>query len=205
MAFKLGEFMRQLESAEQLVFTNIQSSLNVKNALLADASFHSLVASIGLSIADALRKGQKIFFFGNGGSAADAQHLAAELTGRYLIDRSSLPAIALTANTSSITAISNDYSYELVFARQLQGLSSKGDVAFGISTSGNSANVLRAFEVAAERELLTVGMTGKDGGGMKDVVDHCICVPSDDTPRIQECHILVGHIICEIIEKSLFS
>jgi len=135
-------------------------------------------------------------------SAADAQHLAAELTGRYLKERPALPALTLTANTSALTAIANDYSYDLVFSRQLQALGNKGDVAFGISTSGNSQNVIKAMEMAAAQGLVTVGLTGATGGRLRTAVTHCLCVPSTDTPRIQECHILTGHILCEIIESQ---
>ncbi|MGH9641616.1 MAG: SIS domain-containing protein, partial [Terriglobales bacterium] len=140
-----------------------------------------------------------------GGSAADAQHLAAEFVGRYLKERSALPALALTANTSALTAIANDYAYDLVFARQVQAVGNRGDVAFGISTSGNSPNVVKAMEVAAATGLVTVGLTGASGGRLRCVVEHCLCVPSNDTPRIQECHILTGHILCEIIESQCCS
>jgi D-sedoheptulose 7-phosphate isomerase len=197
--------MKQVRAVEQLVIRNIQGSLDVKSALLHDRDFQNLLVTIGLKMADALRKGNKIFFFGNGGSAADAQHLAAELTGRYLRDRPGLPGIALTVNTSAMTAIANDFSYDLVFARQLQALSSKGDVAVGISTSGGSLNVLSALKMGRERGLLTIAMTGRTGGKLKDVADHCICIPSDETPRVQESHILAGHILCEIIEEELFN
>lgn len=190
---------------EQLLVKSIQNSLEVKSALLHDKDFRSLVTIVGQRMAEALRKGNKIIYFGNGGSAADAQHLEAELAGRYLRDRKGLPGLALTSNASSITAIANDYSFEMVFARQLESLSNPGDIAVGISTSGNSANVLKAAKVGRERGLLTVGMTGRSGGKLKGEVDYCICVPSDDTPRIQESHILIGHILCEIIEAVLCS
>ena len=150
----------------------------------------------------ALEHGGKLILFGNGGSAADAQHLAAELTGRYLLERRALPAIALTTNTSCLTAIGNDYSYDQIFSRQIEAIGSKGDVAVGISTSGNSKNVLEAFVEAKRKGLTTIGMTGSTGGKVRHVVDHCLCVPSDQTPRIQEAHILLGHILCEFIEAS---
>jgi D-sedoheptulose 7-phosphate isomerase len=140
--------------------------------------------------------------FGNGGSAADAQHLAAELVGRYQHERRALPALALTANTSTLTAIGNDYSYERVFARQLEALGSPGDVAVGISTSGKSPNVLSAMRTAKEIPVTTVGMTGMQGGDLAGLADYCICVPSEQTPRIQEGHILIGHILCEVIEQK---
>lgn len=145
-----------------------------------------------------------MFFCGNGGSAADAQHLAAELTGRFLKERSSLAGIALTTNTSAITAIANDYSYEEVFSRQLEGCGRAGDVLVGISTSGNSGNVVRALEAARSRKLVTVGLTGKRGGKVADAAEYCIRIPSDETPRIQEAHILSGHILADIIETELF-
>jgi D-sedoheptulose 7-phosphate isomerase len=197
--------MKQVRDAEQRAVKNIQESLDVKRALLHDQDFLALVVEVGHRMADAVRKGNRIFYFGNGGSAADAQHLGAELTGRYLRDRPGLPGIALTVNTSAITAIANDYSFEMVFARQLEALSKTGDVAVGITTSGNSANVLSAMKVARQRGLLTIGMTGQSGGKLKDAVDFCICIPSDQTPRIQESHILTGHILCEIIEEDLFN
>ncbi|HUB01922.1 MAG TPA: D-sedoheptulose 7-phosphate isomerase, partial [Terriglobales bacterium] len=148
--------------------------------------------------------GNKILFFGNGGSAADAQHLAAELSGRFLKERRSLPGLALTTNTSVLTAIGNDYSFDEVFARQVRGIGSGGDIAFAITTSGNSPNVLRAVEAAREKGLVTIGLTGGTGEKLRKAVEMCICIPSDETPRIQEGHILTGHILCELIEEALF-
>jgi len=193
-----------MQSVERLVVRSILSSVDVKTALLQDRAFHNLLITVGLKMAQAIRDGHRVFFFGNGGSAADAQHLAAELTGRYLRDRPPLPGIAITVNSSSITAIANDFSFDAVFARQLEALSSKGDVAIGISSSGDSANVLRAMKVGRERGLVTIGMTGRTGGKLKHVADYCICIPSDETPRVQESHILAGHILCEILEAELF-
>jgi D-sedoheptulose 7-phosphate isomerase len=156
-------------------------------------------------MSDALRNGKKVIFFGNGGSAADAQHLAAELLGRfYLSDRVALPGIALTTNTSVLTAIGNDYGYDLVFSRQLRGLGSRGDVAVGISTSGNSPNVVAALETAAEMGLVTIGLTGRSGGKVKSIAKYCFCMPTEDTPRIQEAHIFTGHLLCELVEVELF-
>lgn len=195
--------MNRPVSIEQIIAKGIQDSLEVKSALLRDKDFISLLMTVGRHMAEALLKSNKIIYFGNGGSAADAQHLAAELTGRYRHDRQGLQGLALTVNASSITAIANDYSYEMVFARQLEALSNPGDVAVGISTSGNSANVLKAIEVGRERGLLTIGMTGRGGGKLRAAVDCCICIPSEDTPRIQESHILIGHILCEVIEEVL--
>ena len=189
---------------EDTIRDRIRRSIDVKQALLRDETFGALVADAALQIVKALRAGGKVLFFGNGGSAADAQHLAAEFTGRYLKERKALPALALHANTSALTAIGNDYGFDLVFARQLEALGKEGDVAVGISTSGNSPNVLRALEVAKSKSIYTVALTGASGGKMKDVADCTIRIPSDETPRIQECHILTGHIICEIAEEMLF-
>jgi D-sedoheptulose 7-phosphate isomerase len=197
--------MKTEESATlltDLVRDRIQRSIEVKQALLLDANFRELVAQAAIQIVKALRAGGKLLCCGNGGSAADAQHIAAEFTGRYLKERRALPALALNANTSSLTAIGNDYGFDLVFVRQLEALGKEGDVLLGISTSGNSRNVLRAMEVAKEKSIYTIALTGS-GGKMKDLADCAICIPSDQTPRIQECHILTGHIICEIAEDML--
>jgi len=188
---------------QDLIKARIQRSIEIKQALLSDAAFHDTVANVALQIVKSLRAGGKVMFFGNGGSAADAQHLAAEFTGRYLKERPALPALALHANTSSLTAIGNDYGFEFVFARQLEALGKAGDVAVGISTSGNSPNVLRALVAAKARSIYTVALAGKTGGKMKQLADCTICIPTDETPRIQECHILAGHLICEIAEEML--
>jgi len=190
-------------SLSDLVRDRIQRNIEVKQALLLDAAFHERVAQAAMQIVKALRAGGKVIFLGNGGSAADAQHLAAEFTGRYLKERRALPALALHANTSSVTAIGNDYGFDLVFARQLEALGKEGDVVVGISTSGNSRNVLRALEVAKSKLIYTVALTGASGGAMKNLADCTICIPSQETPRIQECHILMGHIICEIAEEMM--
>ena len=190
--------------AQDLVRDRIQSSINVKQALLKDSAFHDLVAQVAMQIVKSLRAGGKVLFFGNGGSAADAQHLAAEFTGRYLRERRALPALALHANTSALTAIGNDYGFDFVFARQLEALGKEGDVAVGISTSGNSSNVVRAMEVAKSKSIYTVALVGASGGAMKELADCALCMPSNETPRIQECHILTGHLICEIVEQTLF-
>jgi D-sedoheptulose 7-phosphate isomerase len=194
----------EAQEASGLVRSRIQRSVEVKQKLLADADFQSLTAQVAMQIVKALRAGGKVFFFGNGGSAADAQHLAAEFTGRYLKERCALPALALNANSSGITAIGNDYGFDLVFARQVEALGKPGDVAVGISTSGNSPNVVRALETAKARGIFAVALTGASGGVLKDLADCTIRIPSDETPRIQECHILTGHIICEIVEETLF-
>jgi len=155
-------------------------------------------------IVDCLRDGKKLLVCGNGGSAADSQHLAAELVGRFALERRALPAMALSVNSSVVTAIGNDYGYEQVFSRQLEGLARAGDMAIGITTSGNSANVIRAMESGSAMGLRTIAMTGARGGQIRAAVDECLCVPSDLTPRIQEGHILIGHMLCEYAERDLF-
>ncbi len=186
------------------VLKSIENSIAVKQRLLQDRDFLAMLNTVGMSMVDALQQGHKFFFMGNGGSAADAQHLASEFVGRYLRERMALPAMALSVNTSSLTAIANDYSYEMVFARQLQALGAEGDVAIGLSTSGNSRNVLYAMEAAKAKRMVTVGLSGESGGTLRDCVDYCFCAPSRDTPRIQEAHILIGHLLCEIVEDELF-
>lgn len=157
-----------------------------------------------LAIIDSLKKGGKLFVFGNGGSAADSQHIAAELVGRFKMERRPLPAIALTTDTSALTSIANDYGYEFVFSRQIEALASKGDVALGISTSGNSKNIIEAFKKAGSLGLKVIALSGGDGGKMKDVADISIVVASRDTPRIQESHAMIGHILCGLIEDNIF-
>lgn len=182
----------------------IRESIAAKQALLADEELICLVGEVGLELAETFRRGRRVFLFGNGGSAADAQHIAAELVGRYLFERPALPAMALTVNSSNLTAIANDYSYEAVFARQLEALGAAGDVAIGISTSGNSPNVLLAIEISKRKGMASVGLTGQGGGRLRLLSDRCICVPSQETPRVQEAHILIGHILSEIVETELF-
>jgi len=152
---------------------------------------------------EALKKGNKIFLMGNGGSAADSQHIAAELVGRFKKERKGLPAIALTTDTSILTAVGNDYSFNEIFARQIEALAREGDLVVGISTSGNSENVIKGILKAKEIGCYTVGLLGKDGGNLKELVDLAIIVSSNNTPRIQECHILIGHIVCEIVDMEL--
>lgn len=155
-------------------------------------------------IIESLKRGGKLLVFGNGGSAADSQHIAAELVGRFKMERKALPAIALTTNTSTITAIGNDYGYDVIFSRQIEALGVKGDTVLGISTSGNSKNVIDALKKGKSAGMRTIALTGGAGGKMKNVADVLINVPSKDTPRVQESHIMIGHIICELIEKELF-
>jgi D-sedoheptulose 7-phosphate isomerase len=164
----------------------------------------TLIADVGSRMAESLHSGGTVFFFGNGGSAADAQHLAAELVGRFLRERPPLRAVALSTNTSCLTAVANDYGYELVFARQLQAMGTSGDIAIGISTSGSSKNVLQAFEVAKQKGMTPVALTGSQGRALENVVDYCLCVDSDRTPCIQEVHIMIGHILCEIVDEQLY-
>ncbi|MGB8013045.1 MAG: D-sedoheptulose 7-phosphate isomerase [Terriglobales bacterium] len=192
------------ETAQSLAIARIRDCASVMQTLLASKDYLSMVVTVAAAMTNALRSGNKILFFGNGGSAADAQHLAAELTGRFLKERKSLSGWALTTNSSVLTCVGNDYSFDEVFARQIAGIGSPGDVAFAITTSGNSPNVLRAVSVAREKKLVTVGLTGRTGGKLPSAVDHCICIPSDQTPRIQEAHILTGHILCELIDETLF-
>lgn len=186
---------------QDILRKNIQSSIEVHSRLL-EACLPALNAAAEALIS-AYRGGHKAIFFGNGGSAADAQHLAAEFVGRYLLERPPLPALALHANTSSVTAIANDYGYDQVFARQLQALAAPGDVAVAISTSGNSRSVLEAVTAARKIGVTTIGLTGAEGGRMREMVDVLIAAPSNDTPRIQECHILVGHALCDAVEQAL--
>jgi D-sedoheptulose 7-phosphate isomerase len=192
------------DTAQHLAIVRIRDCASVMQRLLASSEYLSAVVEVAEAMTACLRSGNKILFFGNGGSAADAQHLAAELSGRFRKERPSLSGWALTTNASALTAIGNDYSFDDVFARQIQGVGSAGDVAFAISTSGNSPNVLKAISFAGQKNLVTIGLTGGTGGNLRDVVDHCICVPSDQTPRIQEAHILTGHILCELIDDELF-
>ena len=192
-----------IASLHTLVRESIQRSLEAKQRLLLDPSLHDRIAQVALRIADSFRSGGKVLFFGNGGSAADAQHLAAEFTGRYSKERPAWPSLALTVNPSSVTAIGNDYGFDLVFARQIEALGNQGDVAVGISTSGNSRNVIRALESAKLKSIYGVALTGASGGLLRNIADSTICIPSQETPRIQECHILTGHIICELVEQLM--
>jgi len=189
---------------EQRVRQSIEASIAAMEHLLADAKLAATVSSVTEIMIDAFRGGNKVLLFGNGGSAADAQHIAAEFVGRFAFDRPPLPALELSVNTSCVTAISNDYGFDLVFSRQIEALGQRGDVAVGISTSGQSPNVLQAMATAKKIGLHTVGLTGSAGRKLASAVDHCICVPSYETPRIQECHILIGHIISELVEQAIF-
>ena len=194
----------EADQFEQRVSQSIKSSIAVKEHLLNTPGLITTLSRVTQILIDAFKAGNKVLLFGNGGSAADAQHMAAEFVGRFAFDRPALPALALSVNTSCVTAIGNDYGFDRVFSRQIEALARSGDVAIGISTSGNSPNVISAMPVAKKMGLHTVGLTGSTQGGVADAVDHCICVPSTETPRIQECHILIGHIISELVEQTIF-
>jgi len=183
----------------------IQSAIDIKQQVLQNNQLLTTISKVAEAITSSLKNNGRIYFCGNGGSAADAQHLAAEFSGRFYTDRKALPAEALHCNTSYLTAVANDYSYDVVYARLIDGIGNKGDVLVGLSTSGNSANIVKAFEVARKKGITTVGFTGLDGGAMKSLSDHLINIPSKDTPRIQESHIMIGHIICQLVEENYFS
>lgn len=181
----------------------MEASIATHQRLLNSGGTVRLIAAVAESIVKAMQQEGKLLLFGNGGSAADAQHIAAEFVGRFAIERAALPAFALSVNTSCLTAIGNDYGFDQVFARQIEAFGKAGDVAVGISTSGNSPNVLLGLAKAKEIGLTTVALTGDSGGNMKNDADYCICAPSSETPRIQECHILIGHAIAELVEKAI--
>ena len=182
----------------------IEDSIATKQAIVSGRTHMQTISQIANAITACYRNGGKVLFCGNGGSAADAQHLAAELSGRFYFDRPPLDAEALHVNSSYVTAVANDYTYDEIYSRYVNGVGKKGDVLIGISTSGNSENILRALTVAKSKGMVTVAMTGESGGKMKDMVDFLLNVPSTDTPRIQEAHILLGHIFCQIVEEDLF-
>lgn len=182
----------------------IEKSIATKQQIITDKTLMVTVQKISDAIVNCYKNGGKVLFCGNGGSAADAQHLAAELSGRFYFDRPPLEAEALHVNSSYVTAIANDYSYNDIYSRYVNGVGKSGDVIIGFSTSGNSENIVRALKVAKEKNLITVGMTGASGGKMKELSDYLLNVPSTDTPRIQESHIMLGHIFCEIVEQQLF-
>jgi len=190
--------------AADFVQREIAESTQIKQRLLADQALLAQIDAVGRKLIDVYRAGGKTLLAGNGGSAADAQHIAAEFVSRFNFDRPGLPSIALTTDTSALTAISNDYGYDRLFSRQLEANGQKGDVFIGISTSGNSPNILHALEACRERAILAVGLTGETGGKMARLCDYCLKMPSRSTPRIQECHILVGHTLCAMVEEALF-
>jgi D-sedoheptulose 7-phosphate isomerase len=183
----------------------LQNSISVKQKVLDNESIIEEIQKITDAIVACFKADGQLLFCGNGGSAADAQHLAAEFSGKFYLDREPLNSEALHVNTSYLTAVGNDYSYQEIYARIVKAKGRKGDILVGISTSGNSGNVVKAFEEAKRQEMITIGFTGETGGRMKELCDFLIPIPSSDTPRIQECHITVGHIICELVEEALFA
>ena len=189
---------------QQEIRNIIQASIDTKQKLLADTSLIERIEKVTTVIADAFTNGNKVLFCGNGGSAADAQHLAAEFSGRFYSDRDPLPSEALHCNSSYMTAVANDYGYDVVYSRIVKGTGKQGDVLVALSTSGNSVNIIKALEQAKKIGMICVGLTGETGGKMKAVCDYLINVPSTDTPRIQESHITIGHIICQLVEQKLF-
>ena len=198
-----GKYINDM-NIEDLIIKQINDSVSVKTKVLADETLRNKIKQAALFLVDAYQSCRKVLLAGNGGSAADAQHLAGELVSRFYFDRSGLPAIALTTDTSIMTAIGNDYGFERLFERQVQSQGVPGDVFLGISTSGNSENIIRALQYCRQAGIRTIGLTGSGGGRMKEWCDICIEVPSSETPRIQEAHILVGHILCCIVEEKLF-
>ncbi len=183
----------------------INESLTVKSQVLNDTRLIGIVEDIVTLIVDRFRQGKHLYFCGNGGSAADAQHLAAEFSGRFYINRDALPSEALHCNTSYMTAVANDFSYDLIYSRLIKGIGKPADILVGLSTSGNSTNIIKAFETAREKGITTIGMTGEGGGKLKDLSDYLIDIPSHNTPRIQEAHMLLGHIICQLVEAQYFN
>ena len=190
---------------QDLIRRNISDSITVKQKLLQNDTIIVDITKVAELIVEAFNNGNKLLICGNGGSAADAQHLAAEFSGRYYLNRPPLHAEALHTNTSFMTAVSNDFSFDEVYARLIQGIGKQGDILIGMSTSGNSKNVIKALEEAKKKNIITIGFTGKANGNMKSYCDYLINIPSDDTPRIQECHLMLGHAICELVENELFS
>jgi len=183
----------------------IEESIAVKNAILANDEMLQQLDKLTNATVEALKNNHRVYFCGNGGSAADAQHLAAEFSGRFYLDRDALPAEALHCNTSYLTAVANDYSFDVIYARLVKGLAHKGDVLIGLSTSGNSTNIVKAFEVAREKGVITAGFTGQGGGKLKALSDYLFTIPSKNTPRIQESHIMLGHIFCQLAEERYFT
>lgn len=193
-----------MDNLKNYIKQHFLDSIAAKRAILEDDKLMELIGEVSLKMIEAYRRGNKTLIAGNGGSAADAQHIAGEFVSRFYFDRDGIPSIALTTDTSILTAISNDYGYDKLFARQIQAQGVKGDVFIGISTSGNSTNIIEAFSVCRDKDIISVGLTGKDGGKMSELCDYCIKVPSVCTPRIQESHIVIGHILCAIVEEELF-
>jgi D-sedoheptulose 7-phosphate isomerase len=188
----------------QYISNHVKESYEIKQKMYADKDLMALIGEVSQKVIEIYKNGQKTLIAGNGGSAADAQHIAGEFVSRFYFDRPGLASIALTTDTSIITAIGNDYGYEKLFSRQVQANGQKGDMFIGISTSGNSSNIIEALNECKEKGIITVGLTGASGGKMAELCDYCIKVPSNQTPRVQEAHILIGHIICAVVEEALF-
>ena len=182
----------------------IEASVETKQKVLQDETLLATIQKVVDVITDAFKKAKRVYFCGNGGSAADAQHLAAEFSGRFYTDRHALPAEALHCNTSYLTAVANDYGYNEVYSRMIEGVGQEGEILIGLSTSGNSENIIKAFEAARKKQMITIAFTGETGGNMKNISHHLINVPSNDTPRIQESHIMIGHIICQLVEENIY-
>jgi len=188
----------------EYISSQVKKSIDVKQKLLDSQELMDLIQEVALKCVEVYKNGNKTLIAGNGGSAADAQHIAGEFVSRFYFDRPGLASMALTTDTSIMTAIGNDYGYEKLFSRQVQANGVKGDMFIGISTSGNSANVIEALTECKEKGIITVGLTGEKGGKMAEMCDYCIKVPSNETPRVQEAHILIGHIICAVVEEAIF-
>ncbi|EOE4528317.1 D-sedoheptulose 7-phosphate isomerase [Campylobacter jejuni] len=193
-----------MENLNSYIKEHFTDSILAKEQILKDENLITLIKNASLEVIKAYKNGNKTLLAGNGGSAADAQHIAGEFVSRFYFDRPGIASIALSTDTSILTAIGNDYGYENLFARQVQAQGVKGDVFIGISTSGNSKNILKALEFCKQKEIISIGLSGASGGAMNELCDYCIKVPSTCTPRIQEAHILIGHIICAIVEEELF-
>lgn len=188
----------------EYIENQVKKSIDVKQQFLNNMELMNLIKEVSFKIVEAYKNGNKTLIAGNGGSAADAQHIAGEFVSKFYFDRPGLASLALTTDTSIITAIGNDYGYEKLFSRQVQANGVKGDVFIGISTSGNSANIIEALKECKEKGIISVGFTGENGGKMAEMCDYCIKVPSNETPRVQEVHILIGHIICAVVEEAIF-
>ncbi len=198
----MKDTVKEYKIMKETIIKELYENINTTKSL--SKNYSDIIINASKIIIDCYRNGGKLILIGNGGSAADAQHIAAEFIGRFKLERSPLPAIAMTTNTSILTALANDYGYDTVFSRQLEALACNKDVIIVITTSGNSPNILKAINVAKSKNIKVIGMTGRTGGKVKDLTDIIIMIPSDNTPRIQEAHITIGHIICDIVEKSLF-
>lgn len=189
---------------EKEIINRLERNIESINLIKNNQLFIQIIQKIAMLMVDAINNKKTIYWFGNGGSAADSQHLACELVNRFRLNRKAIPSVAFTENVSILTSVPNDYSFEYLFSRQVEAFVKKGDIVIALSTSGNSPNVIEGIKKAKELGAITIGFTGKDGGKLKDVAEIAICVPSDETPIIQEIHMIIGHILCDLIEKELF-